>query len=702
MNQRPRPYPILFFIAAIALLVAYHALAYIGHYGYDDMEYARLAVEWIRGNFEPQHHFSYRSTVLFFTALSYTLFGINDMASALPAMCVTAVILWLVYRYLRPWGVVAVAGGLGLTLLSNWFIFYSDKLMPDVYVALSVLAAVLIAARARFSPTAVSPWRYSLLLVLALFFGFLSKGTIMLALPLFAVLCIADLVRKHRQSFWLWSMGWGAVVAGCYLLGSYIVAGSPWARFDALYANSYLSLCSYDQQPVAMLIERITSGFFQKMASDGMLTAYLLILPVLCSPDFKKVWRMSTPLHFFVAVAFVLLLSANFMSISLTSYSPMCPDPRHYLFLVPVAGIAGGLTLERFIAGGRWHFSLAVVGSAAAVGSVWLGWDKGLTYYLPLAALFVLWWLLPKRPGLRPWWLAALWLVLAVIPYDMVRYAQQVQYRSQRDAYQKVIIQNSPDWYVVSDPISTRLGAYYGGFESDLDYTLLEYGSFDWDTLDNRKKVWYDNRYHQSILSLQVQDLPLYARSAKLREEPIFEDAPAGVRFVELDASSLVSKGERLWLHSLHDFEGDTPQGWEEATEHRTQSDVVEGSASTVRGFSATFRTSLDSLWVQEKGAVEVWAQVRTLMPRSMQTLLVIAVEVEGAAVIWESASVDRFTKAYGHWWPAALEVALEKDRIPPGARLVVYVWNQGDEDMFIDDFEVKIYRGTSDLSPTY
>ena len=80
-----------FFLLLIIVIVFNHFFGYVGHYGWDDMEYARLAKDWADGNFDLSlNHFTYRWTIIGFTGLSYKFFGMSDFASALPSMIVTA------------------------------------------------------------------------------------------------------------------------------------------------------------------------------------------------------------------------------------------------------------------------------------------------------------------------------------------------------------------------------------------------------------------------------------------------------------------------------------------------------------------------------------------------------------------------------------------------------------------------------------
>jgi len=58
----------------------------------------RLANDLMNGNLLiDDYHFAYRWSILGLTALSYTVFGITDLASALPAMLISIIALCLVH-----------------------------------------------------------------------------------------------------------------------------------------------------------------------------------------------------------------------------------------------------------------------------------------------------------------------------------------------------------------------------------------------------------------------------------------------------------------------------------------------------------------------------------------------------------------------------------------------------------------------------
>ena len=111
----------------ILFLIVYHVFGYIGHYGVDDMLYARLANDWINGTIDNESHFAFRIPVVVLTGLMYKVFGVNDFASSLPALLFSAGVLFMVFKVLEKKENLVIATGLGLSLLSDWFIFYTDK-----------------------------------------------------------------------------------------------------------------------------------------------------------------------------------------------------------------------------------------------------------------------------------------------------------------------------------------------------------------------------------------------------------------------------------------------------------------------------------------------------------------------------------------------------------------------------------------------
>ncbi|MCK4989494.1 MAG: hypothetical protein KAS29_03375, partial [Bacteroidales bacterium] len=99
IQKRAASYSILLIISCIVVL--YHLFGYTGHFGYDDLHYAELASDLLKGSVNFEDHYAYRFPVVLATALSYLIFGISDFSSSLPALFITFSILLIVFSILR-------------------------------------------------------------------------------------------------------------------------------------------------------------------------------------------------------------------------------------------------------------------------------------------------------------------------------------------------------------------------------------------------------------------------------------------------------------------------------------------------------------------------------------------------------------------------------------------------------------------------
>ena len=320
---------ILIFIAFVGIIITYHAFGFIGPYGYDDLHYAKLANDFKNGIINYNDHFLYRTTIVVLTSLSYSIFGISDFASSLPSIFISIFILFLVFSVLKEKGNKTLAIGLALTTLSNWFIFYSDKLMPDIYVAFAVIGALFSIHQYRYNSRNNNPFFYSLLLNLFLLFGFMSKGTIVLMLPLLLYYFVVDVLQNKNVKFWIFTIVIGLALFSIYFLAIKLLTGNVLMRFKAITSNSYLNLCSYNKQPIRLLLKRIIYEFFKMIIYHGMATGFIFIIAYSIEKKLLNCFKLNDSFSFWTTSSLILLLSSNFMTISLSSYSPMCLDPRH-------------------------------------------------------------------------------------------------------------------------------------------------------------------------------------------------------------------------------------------------------------------------------------------------------------------------------------------------------------------------------------
>ncbi len=325
------PAKLLVLLAALLALLVHHFYFHYGHFGYDDLFYSELAQEWLHGHFRANDHYSYRLTHIAALAFWYGLFGVNDFTSSLPALLSTLLIFGLAAHLLRRLGWVALLGFVCLYFSTAWNFFYANKLMPDLTLSACGFAAWYTYQRGR-------SWWWGILGGLCLFLAFNSKGTVILLLPLFAGFALYDL-SGGRWRYWLGvSMSAGGLLLA-YGIFCYVVFGSATHRLDLIAAAEYVNPCSYGLLPLEHLVERLTTGFWDLITSHWLVVHFLLLLVLslivaLRSAVNRRLFWLSA------AASAICLASMNFMTISLSSYNPVCLDIRHVLLFTPILSLA--------------------------------------------------------------------------------------------------------------------------------------------------------------------------------------------------------------------------------------------------------------------------------------------------------------------------------------------------------------------------
>jgi hypothetical protein len=115
----------------------------------------------------------------------------------------------------------------------------------------------------------------------------------------------------------------------------------------------------------------------------------LLILPALAALFYQKKLSAYLPVNKIDNAAFlVLLLASNFMTISMTSYIPLCQDPRHFLFLFPFAAIISGPLLYVYNSNPEKFLLLPFFLLVATIIMFYL--NAGATKYMYLFFSFIL------------------------------------------------------------------------------------------------------------------------------------------------------------------------------------------------------------------------------------------------------------------------------------------------------------------------
>lgn len=532
MSPPPSLFKILIFtVFAIAFLLFNHFWAYQGHFGIDDLHYARLAKQWADGDFSiSTDHYSLRWGIIFSVGMVYWLFGVSDFSSALPALFSALFILLLLLYKTRQQSVVTAVFVLSACLFSNWFLFYADKIMPDMLVALCITLAALVLHSYYYGRLAQKPVASAFVLALCCWIGYLCKETIFLLIPWLLFWSIIDIWKRQNILFWLYFVAFS--VLGLLLYGGYCYAftGDFFFRFYAIRLNSYFSPCSYDQLPIVHLLRRVGYELFTLFLQNG----FFLVLPwalagLVAIEKQQRYWSIS---------ALVLLFSCNFMSASPTAYTPLCLDPRHYLFMVPSFALAAAFVFEFH---SRKQLFFILVFSWLMAFWAWIigsDWNAILPFIASvIAALFLL--VQGKQKWLKPASLLILMAAWLVQPMQTMLYSRGINYQTQK----AVILQHlkplkEPYTLVLTDIIQKNFGEYLLAFDS----SAVRFKTFaevqQRDIQQAPRVLILLNGYTRYMCGLDWNQLPTYAKEIQKTNTHTFI-AEDGVELYEADKNQL-------------------------------------------------------------------------------------------------------------------------------------------------------------------
>jgi len=689
IQKRVVPYSILLIISCIIIL--YHLFGYTGHFGYDDLHYAELASDLLKGSFNFEDHYAYRFPVVLATALSYLIFGISDFSSSLPALIVSLSILLLVFSVLREQGLKVLIIGLSLSAFSNWVLFYSDKLMPDIYVALAVIAVLVIINRYKYGSIKSRTLLHAFLLAFSLLFGFMSKGSIVLVIPLLLFLLITDIIKNRDLKFWAYSLISGIGLLAIYLLIIWLLTGDALKRFDAIAGNSYINLCSYDQQSLRILLKRIFFGFFELSIFQSLATGVIFAFAILFQRKGLRFFRLDDSFSFFLVSAVILFLSSSFMTISPSAYAPMCLDPRHYLFLVPVAAIPASKIIVDYIESRQYAFQIIAALFSITFISFFLQGTAFWKLYLPLFILFFIYFFIQSGRRAQQIFILLFTAILLLLPIEMIAYAQHLKYKKQRALVMDLVLEQNKDSDIITNEVQKRLLGYYSGFDNDQAHRFLSFSEFESDTAIAGNKLLLLNGHTRYLSGMNQNDLPYYARNISSTNELVFESKELDITLYQMLSFHIPDYSEAPLLETFNDFEDLVPY-WSQNDQELSSNIKYAGERSNrISEYSSTFEYPLDSLIRHGSNDLLVKCSLFCYVGDKTSTKIIVSLENGGDSYFWKALEINRHIKAYSNWWPISFNVTIPEEDLRADSRLKVYVWNNDKQTIYIDNFGINI-----------
>jgi 4-amino-4-deoxy-L-arabinose transferase-like glycosyltransferase len=684
-------------VVHLLVILLYHNLVYTGHYGYDDMEYAKAAVDLLEGEPDFTNHFAHRLSITVLTAAAFALVGVTDTGAALPALLFGFLIAILLASLLWKKGPIALAIGLSVAMLPQWFLFYTDKLMPDMAVAFFVFAAV---AAYWFAITKSKKYTrgFAFAFSLSLLLGFLAKGTIVLALPWVLVMFTIDLFQKKEKTFWMTTVGSGVLLLGIYFFATWWMTGSFSSRFSAITGNAYLNACSYSELPTSFLFERVTNGFWEMGIRDGLLPGMVFLLAGLIGKKFKLINVKPSLLTYSLLTGLVFLLSANFMTISPASYNPMCLDVRHYLFLMPILALPAALVFIRFISEGRNRIILPLIGFVFAFIAYQIDLKGFEKLWLPLAIVLLIGAIPVAAKRASFIFPVLVFGIMLIIPWEMFSYSDQVKYPEQKTWTIEQLEKLERGSTVYTNPVQERLTRYYLGFDT-ADIKVQRYSDLEKTTETSNQSFLLFNPYTLQLSGLSNDDLPYSVRYPTEVGKLIVHDAETEMELYRMTEIVSPRNQGAIVVFIDEDFE-DTNSELEFA-----KANFIERagrSAYALREYSGTLRIPFDS--ISASGEKQVFALVDLDAYAEVKTTarIVVSIEKNGEVLFRDDKQLVLKGFIFGAWNTVKTEL-----RLPiiedVDSKLLIYIWNPEGDNVYIDNLHLSInslQRGIKKATP--
>ena len=462
--------PVWFLLFVILTYVLHFIFFHGGYFGYDDMEYSRLAADLTKGAYDHDTQYAYRYGIILPLAASYLTFGINDFANfligLLPFLGITMWVMILIKHldHYAQWMAMI------FLCVAPMHLMYVEKPMPDLITELGFFTSFCAMYAEKYKlPGIRFRWQ---LFVAGIILTILSKETILIFYPYFLLIAIYDLGRGQSRKFWL-SAAAGIFSFGVlYLLGSYWFFGDALIRVKSIFAGQYLSPCAYDQLPLAAVLKRIGSQLWVEFIRNMyMIPAIFIILLIRRKDDKVR----------FLSLSFTsLMLLTNFMSISYTSYVPLCPDPRHFMFILPVGAllVAHGAELS-----GKISKSDLIIMVVFLLLQLYISIDNIMeqTWWLfcPLACA-----LIAAYFGYRKW-MFSFWMVgMMSVFVNNAEYNTTTDYKSQKalNFFTMDSIQHKK--YIITDHVNATIGSFHSGYDTTMN-TYISFKALDTTALDS-------------------------------------------------------------------------------------------------------------------------------------------------------------------------------------------------------------------------
>jgi hypothetical protein len=148
-------------------------------------------------------------------------------------------------------------------------------------------------------------------------------------------------------------------------------------------------------------------------------------------------------------------------------------------------------------------------------------------------------------------------------------------------------------------------------------------------------------------------------------------------------------KNPRKLAGFSHGFESDNPR-WSWADSKADTTTTAGGTFSDHPGeFSSTFRVPADSLGLPGFDHLLVSCRLQFLTTKETTASLVVSLDNNQGDDLWESMPLFPMVRSFGTWSPVSFHTVVDINRIRPGSRFSIYIWNNSRDEIYDDDWEI-------------
>ncbi|MBN7816659.1 ArnT family glycosyltransferase [Algoriphagus pacificus] len=375
---RHKPHSKNALIAGMFFLVLFWVFGFDGITFSDDVYYLLAGKSFWQGTMEVNsYHFSSRWGAYVPSGFFGYLFGFNPhVIAGFSAVCYLLSLV-LLYKILpnscSPWILVLWFS------TQVYFMHFITKVYPDAPL---VFWVTLVPFAANFRQH--RPFMSGIILVLALFGGFLTKETIIFLAPFPILLFLWDWKNRSLNPIFYYSiLATGLIFSLLYLGYFWIQFGDPLYRVTSINAGHYISEFTYADKGIWSILKRLTITplitFVERVYWPWMVFAI---------PGIYEGFKSKEAPVFEFSLAFLLLLLGFwFMSSTLEFYNPIYLNPRHLIILIPILSFLISIGWNVWASSRKWKINLSILILAGSLISVFQGDFKQVVFLMAFTSV---------------------------------------------------------------------------------------------------------------------------------------------------------------------------------------------------------------------------------------------------------------------------------------------------------------------------